>query len=816
MFGTIHASAIVVTIGSAVGGPARVHLSAPAVARARWCCTADSVYASVALRALIDSTAASGREVPAALRGYHARIESELAILLRTAAARDGAGGSGAAAGVSDSTDEHGLSGGRERTLQVEQIESTVDWTPTASGERIEQHVIGYRSRGVTAGISAMTYLRRPWIVPVLYGNRLHVVLGCDGDARRDVDSLSGNSGGTRAGRGDTRVAVHPFSADRARYYHFAGGDTLAVIRLEGRSIPIARILVEPRRQPPGRALLFRGEVDVDAVRHQIVRMRGQFVVAGRQRSIARRVLASAWQTVVFAELTNGEFDGRFWLPTEQRVEAQGRSSLAAEFRPTFRVVSRFREHELRLATDTAALTPAIAAGPGGIVATERARLTFAPRDSMAAFGAWAAEIGAATADTRSTDFDDVAPDDMRARGAPRFDFRAERIADVLRFNRVEGAFTGAAGTYRFRDAAPGLAVGGAAGWAWSESTARGNAWMQWRRGRWMLGTRAERALANTNDFRPLLDFEQSFAALLVTADDYDYLDRRSLILSGARVLPMPGAPVLRLEVGPGRDVAERARVRYGLIHLDSAFRPNRAVAEGSYARTAVGIDVHPGVTGEFLEPGIGGGLWYERGDGVLRWQRLEARLAARHTWGPFTYAGRVDGVVVASPTPVPQQLVEFGENEGLPGYAYKEFGGDRAVLGRVGMSYDLPGGRAPIRVGGTVGNTLDRLLHRGGPSLGSVYLPGLAPSVAVGLNGGWSTATSASARAGLASFGTRVDTLTGASLLATRPTEGVRSTVNLTFRLFGGTLGAGVARPLDGHDPRAGWRLVFGIGQAF
>lgn len=94
------------------------------------------------------------------------------------------------------------------------------------------------------------------------------------------------------------------------------------------RAIPVIRIQVEPLQSTPGRTLLFRGEIDVDTVSAQVVRMRGQFLMR-RPRSTLRRVIANGWQTGAFAELVNGEFDGRFWLPSMQRIEAQARTPLA-------------------------------------------------------------------------------------------------------------------------------------------------------------------------------------------------------------------------------------------------------------------------------------------------------------------------------------------------------------------------------------------------------------------------------------------------------------------------------------------------------
>jgi hypothetical protein len=499
---------------------------------------------------------------------------------LRSCCARRRRDGAGSAAG--------GAEGAQERVLQVEQVRSTLRWERDGA---FEQHVIGHRTRAVTATLSALSYLRNPWAIPVLYGNRLHMLFGREGTvASPDSDARVA----APVAADHLVTAVHPFAVDRESSYTFVGGDTAVTLQVGSRTIPVISIQIEPLPVTPGQTLLFRGEIDVDAASAQIVRMRGQFVVR-RPRSRLRPVVANGWQSVAFAELVNGEFDGRFWLPSTQRIEARARSPLAGEFRPVVRVVSHFGHFghfALALDEGAAATSPRAESSP-------RVLLSFATRDSLSAFHDWDAEIGAAVADAHASDSDDVAPDSWRPQGPPRLEWRAERLNDVLRYNRVEGLFTGASATLRLRDAAPGLALGASAGRAWTEQVARGSVWSRWLRGRTAFGARAERTLANSNDFRPLLDYEQSLMALLATADDYDYLDRRSATVSLSHALHVPGAPLLHLEGGPAHDGAEATRVRFGLIHLDSAFRRNRPVAEGSYWRTALGVDVHPNVSGE-------------------------------------------------------------------------------------------------------------------------------------------------------------------------------------------------------------------------
>src|ERR1019366_3153383 len=55
-----------------------------------------------------------------------------------------------------------------------------------------------------------------------------------------------------------------------------------------GRAIPIVRIHVTPHLADSTRFAAFDGEIDLDATRHQIVRMRGQFVVLGRDHAVMR------------------------------------------------------------------------------------------------------------------------------------------------------------------------------------------------------------------------------------------------------------------------------------------------------------------------------------------------------------------------------------------------------------------------------------------------------------------------------------------------------------------------------------------------
>ena len=148
---------------------------------------------------------------------------------------------------------------------------------------------------------------------------------------------------------------------------------------------------------------------------------------------------------------------------------------------------------------------------------------------------------GEATSALSARDFDDVAPPALRPDGPPTLHFGVRRFSDALRFNRVEGLFTGVGATLAFRDAAPGLALHANAGWAWAAETPRGALELSIRRGAWEATARAARELAHTNDFASPWERGGSVFTLLGADDAFDYVDRRDVALALARTLRARG-----------------------------------------------------------------------------------------------------------------------------------------------------------------------------------------------------------------------------------------------------------------------------------
>ena len=716
----------------------------PLILFAQLSAAADPVYSSPAVRDLVTKATIANHAPPPMFRGYRARVETEFSLLLRDTL-------------------------GRERSGQIEQLAAAVHWTRGAS---YEMHVLGYRSQSLGTPVSMLSFVNG-WTEPSLYGERLMlgVQIGAD------------SAGMGKTSVRDLIIGIHPFAADREQFYRYSGGDTVVVMHVLGRTIPIVRLHVTPHLRDSTRFAAFDGEIDLDADRQQIVRMRGQFVVLGKAKG------PGAWVTrmpglvgVAYCEFVNAEIQGRYWLPAFQRTELQTTFVLLGNTRAVMRVVSRFSDHAIEETTDTVALAREASRIPH--------RTTWAPSDSVSHFRGWTQSLGDATSDVTADDFDDVAPDVWKQTGSARLEFSPTKTDNVVRYDRVEGLYTGVEANLRMRSVVPGLSAGVIAGWAWTEQTFRGGVHVSLDRNRWTVGARAERMLATTNDFiRPLEPQSGGIAAMFGSIDDFDYVDRRVALGSVTHVLGSVDRGLMTVQLGVGDDREERARLTHG-VFAGGSFRPNRGVAAGTYAVGVMDTELHPDVSGASMHPGIGAATHYEIGRGQLDWQRAELSLFANRYWGPIALSVDAEGGALWGAVIPPQTLFELGGSGVLPGYAYKEFAGDRAALLRSDAFYSFPLWRSPNRLWRTL------------------FIPGVGPGLAVGLQGGWTALSSNAARVAVSQLGA------GWSVTpVSRATGGFRATLGLGMTLFSGAIHIGFARPID-HQAR--WRFVGGLGRGF
>jgi hypothetical protein len=696
----------------------------------------DDIYETAALAAIVTRAAELNARVPAGLESYRARVETELSFV-------------------------RAEPDGRETVLQLEQVASDLFWRQDGG---VLQRLIGYRSQTLGASFSGLTFFDVPWLVPILYGERIDLV----------------RTGGPTYAEGGAllrRRALHPFAPTREDVYRYSGGDTVDVIVLPQRRIPIIRIHVEPRANPRLPTLLFHGDIDIDVTRMHIVRMQGRLIPSGRPRTALDLVA----QGVLFVSFETAEYDEGYWLPRTQRFESQAVTRLGQE-RILFRAISRFVDIETndpeaaRIAADPIEHPFGLVVGGDDLGALGR-------------FSDWRIGMGDLNAEVDARDFDQWAPPGIRPSGNPRVFFGARRFSQLLRVNTAEGVFTGAGLTFDAGDAWPGFGARVHGGWAWAEKDWRGGAEV-YQRHRGVEGLiRAERLLAHSNDFTCALDPEPGVPPML-SGDLYDYLDRRV----GGIVLRTTRAEGLgfRLEAARaqdrnvGRNVMEWPAFGPTLpewqppaTHAGDT-RLNRPVAEGDYWLGRAELRLNPSAGGISLHPGVASRLAWEGATGELDWHRFEAGMAHRRMYGRWTLGLRGDAGAMLTPSgeqPVPQALYELGTTTDLPGFAYKEFVGDRAALGRGTVMYTLPIFNAPIR-------------------LGSFWLPAPAPSPSVGLQVGWTEASSPETQQLMNAFGWRTS-------------DGARAAVDVRLRFFGGSVNIGAARPLD-RDGQ--WRFVWGL----
>jgi hypothetical protein len=493
-----------------------------------------------------------------------------------------------------------------------------------------------------------------------------------------------------------------------------------------------------------------------------------------------RGLIPSLIDAIAYVEYENAEHDGQYWLPTEQRIEVQLSAPMFGEGKTVLRVVTRFPE----MVVNDTMLDSVTLARADSLRNLVQRRLTYASSDSLSRFDAWQYQLGDITRELHSDDFSDIGPDRVRTTGRPRFDWAAPRFSDVIRYNRVEGLFTGMGVKYALRDVAPGVVVRANAGWAWTEQAVRGRVSVERTRGIATVGVRAGRSLDITNDFRNTLD---SGAALggFGSNDPYDYVDRKFASVAINRATFRLRANV-KFEYGWADDRYAPTRLEHGLFDKDR-FLDTRGVDEGGYRKFAGTFEWHPRVNAEAALPGYSARLYYERGDGALDYQRTEFRAMARELWGPFTWTLRGDvGQVTGARIPS-QQLFELGRGQNLPGYANKEFVGSRAAVLRTGLMYTSPLWRQPIRLGSRL------------------WLPAFAPGLSAGVQGGWTESpTAAALQSMLRLNGKYVDD--DDVLRPARVTDGVRATASAGFRVFSGAVFVGWARAVDRKAP---WRFL-------
>lgn len=546
-------------------------------------------------------------------------------------------------------------SSGGDLPASVDELVSDVRWSRTGA---LQQEVEGHRVRMLLpVPYTLASILERPWVIPHLYGSDIYTPFA-----------------GPRA--------VNPFGSRGPSYYRYTAEDTVR-IRVRNETVTLVPVAVRPRAAGGApNVLLVLGTFYLDPERAAVARAR--FGFAGRANDLS----AALGKMETFLELENALWGGRYWLPFQQRREVVFNSSLLGGTIAA-RIVNRFVDYDFNTGW-----TPT---GPP-------VQLAWKLRPEREAFAGWRQEVGEEAGQFSISDFEDLRLATRAAAGsaagsAPRLHLHYESGSDLFRYDRVEGPFLGLGARLTPPDPRHDRwAVYGTAGWAFAESTARGEVSAAWGSAAsprppgpvdWGATATAYRRLDAILPFQPTFqwDWIYSLPALFWGSDTRDYYDATGVEAFGT---VRKGRWDGRLGARVQREDSVSVNTHHFLFGRADEFGPLAGVEPGTH----VGIEAAGGYA---LGPGAFGignsavvRVQTEVGVGDFHFQRVTALLSTRYRLGPFTLAARVDGGHAAGKVP-PQKLFRFGSTEGLRGFEPDEFGGSSAVLARGRLLLGLP-----------------------------------------------------------------------------------------------------------------------------
>lgn len=293
-----------------------------------------------------------------------------------------------------------------ERTLiKVDQVALEVYW---GAPNRTKQRIVGLRDQK-TLPNNIHYHLDHLTVVQNEFDDRIRVG---DGDEVRDV--------------------LHPAALGSEQAYDFRIADSLT-LRLGGAPDPIRVYELEVRPKDPDQPA-FVGSVFVDRATADIVRMTFTFTPAS---------YVDPQLDYIRISLDNGLWEGRYWLPNEQRVELRRQVRMldfpaGGVIRGTMRIGDYVFNQEL---------PPHFFLGPRVVAVPQRMRESYAFEEDI--FAGLEAEglgplVGLAELRERATELIGAS----RLSGLPRLRLYLPDASSLLRYNRAEGVYAGAGVRY--------------------------------------------------------------------------------------------------------------------------------------------------------------------------------------------------------------------------------------------------------------------------------------------------------------------------------------------------------------------------------
>lgn len=465
--------------------------------------------------------------------------------------------------------------------------------------------VLGVRQRSVFTGMRSEIAYDRPWFVPRALGDSISLM-----------------------GLPET-AALHPLARGAEAFYRYAITDSVR-ISLPGHEVRAVGIRVEPKVLG---ASLVAGDMWVDADRADVVRLMVTFLgeylwdTPGEDASpedSARVRKGNRWAQRVLtvqADLEYSLHDDRYWMPYRQLLALTVEVDFLIQGALPVRFLTTFSDYEINqdpvFAFQSAAdsledggartLCPAcgndqrdevrervgyVRAGPSP---RGRWEIVIGPADSLSAYDGWrdpleldlsdedAARIRRTVSALASVAED--LPD--RWMGRRRFGLAWDRLADVARFNRVQGLSLGLGGEFR-----PGPAfttLRGSARFGLADRRLTGA--LRWFRDApgGALELSAFREVREAEPWTTGQGLGNSLNALFAGHDDADY---HLALGGGVRLTPYGGVVAgtdftLSFERHRSMSTATGSAVNDALGG-SGQFPPNPTVAEGDYLHAAV------------------------------------------------------------------------------------------------------------------------------------------------------------------------------------------------------------------------------------
>jgi hemolysin secretion/activation protein ShlB/FhaC/HecB len=475
------------------------------------------------------------------------------------------------------------------------------------------------------------------------------------------------------------QAALHPLAKDGTDWYRYELTDSVAVATPDGRQVRLYRITVTPRRAGPA---LIVGYLMLDGATGDVVRLSFRFVGTNfwitpdgdtpSDSSEART--ANKWISRLVslnADLEYSLQDRVHWMPFRQVISGAVEIPFVGDAVVPFSFTTTFDDYEIDTGRPIAFRMPRVNSkeeadsiqrvrwdsiqaarqerrergepevdslqlrkqardvpgvwGNGG-----RFEVHMPPLDSLDGYAGWgdSLELDVTGVDAKAerelaADLAELAerlPNELTGRRPSMF--AVEQVADIFRYNKVQGLSAGFGYRMPFFSVPFTTALGSARyGFSDSRLYARLALIRDAPSGRWTLA--AYRDLPTTDPFLRPKAVGNSVNAIFTAHDEADYLLGQGGSLTRESSLGLGLDLTLAVRVEDQSSVGTEAKSAVNDLFDDGVFRPNPPIAEGTFtgatarldgrvgrARWAVGADVlsgAPGTTGKLF------GEWRQR-----------------------------------------------------------------------------------------------------------------------------------------------------------------------------------------------------------